>query len=105
MTTIDVSVLSLPVVDTTVLPAGSNPLSVAATSTSVVIADSNLGILVETLLLPGDVNQDGAVDFLDISPFIGILSVDGFQAEADIDGSGAVNFLDISPFIEILSGN
>ena len=105
LTTIDVSVLSSPVVDTTVLPTGSNPLSVAATSTSVVIADSNLGILVETLLLPGDVNQDGAVDFLDISPFIGILSVGGVQAEADIDGSGAVNFLDISPFIEILSGN
>ena len=105
LTTIDVSVLSSPVVDTTVLPTGSNPLSVAATSTSVVIADSNLGILVESLVLLGDVNQDGVVDFFDISPFIDILSTGGFQAEADIDLNGVVNFFDISPFIEILSGS
>lgn len=53
--------------------------------------------------LLGDVNQDGTVNFLDISPFIGILSVGGFQCEADCDGSGIINFLDISPFITILS--
>ena len=105
LSTIDVSVLSSPVVETTVLPTGSIPLGVAATNTSVVIADSNLGILVESLLLIGDVNQDGVVDFFDISPFIEILSANGFQAEADIDGNGVVNFFDISPFIEILSGN
>ena len=53
--------------------------------------------------LLGDVNLDGAVDFLDISPFILVLSTGGFQAEADIDQNGAVDFLDISPFISILS--
>ena len=58
----------------------------------------------ETVLL-GDVNLDGVVDFLDISPFISILSNTGFQAEADIDQSGVVDFLDISPFIGILSGS
>ena len=56
---------------------------------------------IEVLL--GDVNQDGSVDFLDISPFIGVLSSNGFQAEADINEDGEVNFLDISPFIGVLS--
>ena len=53
----------------------------------------------------GDVNLDGSVNFLDISPFVGVLSTGGFQAEADIDQNGVVNFLDISPFVGILSGN
>lgn len=52
----------------------------------------------------GDVNRDGAVNFLDISPFIAVLSVGGFQEEADIDRNGFVNFLDISPFIALLAG-
>ena len=104
-TSIDVSVLSSPVLQTTFLPTGSDPLGVAATSTSVVIADAELGVLVETLLLLGDVNQDGIVNFLDISPFIGLLSAGDTQAEADIDQNGTVNFLDISPFIGILAGN
>ena len=55
----------------------------------------------ETLL--GDVNLDGLVNFLDISPFIAVLSGGDFQAEADCDQSGFVNFLDIAPFIGILS--
>ena len=50
----------------------------------------------------GDVNTDGAVDFLDISPFITALTSGGIQCEADINEDGAVNFLDISPFIAIL---
>ena len=54
-------------------------------------------------VLLGDVNLDGEVDFLDISPFILILSTGDFQPEADIDESGSVDFLDISPFIIILS--
>ncbi len=54
--------------------------------------------------LLGDVNRDGVVDFLDIAPFIGLLTSGEFQAEADCDGSGGVNFLDIAPFIGILSG-
>ena len=53
--------------------------------------------------LLGDSNLDGVVNFLDISPFIAILSGDDFLAEADINGDGVVNFLDISPFISILA--
>ena len=55
-------------------------------------------------VLVGDVNLDGEVDFLDISPFITRLSTTEFQAEADIDGDGNVDFLDIAPFIALLSG-
>ena len=58
--------------------------------------------LVDSSLL-GDVNLDNSVNFLDISPFIALLSSGEFQAEADIDGNGFVNFLDISPFIGILA--
>ena len=55
--------------------------------------------------LLGDVNQDGTVNFLDISPFIGALALGSFQLEADINQDGSVNFLDIAPFIAMLSGS
>ena len=55
-------------------------------------------------VLLGDINLDGAVDFLDIAPFISVLAVAGFQAEADIDQNGVVDFLDITPLIDILAG-
>ena len=54
-------------------------------------------------LLLGDVNLDGTVNFLDISPLIAILANDGFQEEADVNQDGTVDFLDISPFINLLS--
>ncbi len=53
--------------------------------------------------LLGDVNQDGNVDFLDISPFISLLQTSDYLLEADINNDGEVNFLDISPFITLLS--
>ena len=56
-------------------------------------------------LLVGDVNRDGVVDFLDISPFISILSTSSHQDEADVNQDGDVSFLDISPFIALLSGS
>ena len=52
----------------------------------------------------GDVNRDGNVDFLDISPFILMLSAGEFSCAADVDQNGGVDFLDISPFIALLSG-
>ena len=57
-----------------------------------------------TTTLLGDVDLSGTVNFLDISPFIALLSSGKFQDEADIDRNGVVNFLDISPFIVVLSG-
>ena len=56
-----------------------------------------------TIAVPGDVNRDSAVSFLDITPFILVLSTGRFQSEADINDDGAVNFLDITPFILVLS--
>ena len=55
-------------------------------------------------VLKGDVNRDNVLNFLDISPFIVLLSSGGFQVEADCDQNGVLNFLDISPFIAALSG-
>ena len=66
-------------------------------------ANATLTVTLDATVLLGDVNQDGVVDFLDISPFIVVLSTGGFQAEADIDQNGVVDFLDISPFITIIA--
>ena len=60
---------------------------------------------VTTTAVCGDINLDGSVTFLDIAPFITLLSTGGFQAEADCDLSGMVTFLDIAPFIAALAGN
>ena len=54
--------------------------------------------------LLGDVNRDGAIDFKDISPFIGLLSTGNIQFEADVNQDGVVNFVDISGFINLLAG-
>jgi len=63
--------------------------------------DFQISEIVSTLL--GDVDQNGAVNFLDIGPFIGLLSSGLYQVEADINEDGEVNFLDIGPFIGLLS--
>ena len=51
----------------------------------------------------GDVNEDGAVNFLDISPLIGLLTSGEYSAAADTNEDGMVNFLDIAPFIGLLT--
>ena len=68
----------------------------------VVSLDGNVFRL-DSVTTLGDVNRDGVVDFLDISPFILVLSAGGSQAEADINGDGNVDFLDVSPFVVLLS--
>ena len=54
------------------------------------------------MVLLGDANCDGEINFVDIAAFIGILSSQGFKAEADVDMSGEVDFSDIPVFIQIL---
>ena len=51
----------------------------------------------------GDCNQDGVVNFSDISPFISTLSAGDFLGQADANQDGTINFLDVNPFIELLS--
>ena len=60
-------------------------------------------VTVSPTFVLGDVNGDGIVNFLDISPFIGVLTAGDFQNEADINRDSSVSFLDISPFIGVLS--
>ncbi len=55
-------------------------------------------------VLLGDVNLDGAVDLLDVAPFIDLISSGEFQFEADLNGDGFVNLLDVAPFVDLLSG-
>ena len=56
-------------------------------------------------VLIGDVNLDNTVSFLDIVPFVALLTTNMFQAEADINGDNMVTFLDIGPFVDILTGS
>ena len=66
------------------------------------------------MVVLGDVNDDGSVDNLDITTFIGALSAadeaafltqfpNGNYAAADIDMSGSPDNLDITPFIGLLT--
>ena len=55
-------------------------------------------------VLLGDVNRDGFVDLLDISPFVDLVSDGEFQTEADVNQDGVVDLLDIQPFVDILTG-
>lgn len=52
----------------------------------------------------GDINCDGAVNLLDVAPFVALITDGGFNAKADINGDGLVNLLDVSPFVALLSG-
>ena len=54
--------------------------------------------------LSGDLNGDGAINLLDVAPFIDALNSGTFSCEADINGDGTVNLLDVSGFIDLLAG-
>ena len=55
-------------------------------------------------ILLGDINQDGAVNLLDVQPFVDLLTGGGFQAEADLNSDGVVDLLDVQPFVSALTG-
>ena len=55
-------------------------------------------------ILKGDVNQDGAIDLLDVAPFVEALATGVFVAEADVDCSGSLDLLDVAPFVALLAG-
>lgn len=57
------------------------------------------------VLILGDVDLNGEVDFLETPPIIAVILSGKFQAEVDVNPNGVVNFLDISPFIMILNGS
>ena len=74
----------------------------AALSTSWVAAAPMPGAFENDFLI-ADVNLDGIVNFLDIAPFIAILTNNTYQIEADVNQDGVVSFLDISFFITELT--
>ena len=71
---------------------------------SYTVSNIRVGDSAPSPVLVCDVNRDGELNFLDIAPFIDVLSSNQFQAEADCNLDGMVNFLDIAPFIAALSG-
>ena len=52
----------------------------------------------------GDINQDGTINLLDVSPFVDLLSIGTYQCEGDVNEDGSVNLLDIETFVDLLSG-
>ena len=58
----------------------------------------------ENLIILGDCNLDDRVNFLDISPFISLLTSGDYLGQADMNRDGKLTFIDISSFIRLLSG-
>ena len=54
--------------------------------------------------LLGDVNEDGQINLLDVGPFVDLLAIGSYQAEADMDQNGLINLLDVQPFVDVLAG-
>ena len=91
---------------TIVTSEGTNPPATANIDQVRILTESSLQFVpLDDVCEIGDVNRDGEINFLDIAPFISVLSSGGFQCEADINADEVVNFLDISPFISLLSGS
>ncbi|MEM9412473.1 MAG: dockerin type I domain-containing protein [Planctomycetota bacterium] len=53
---------------------------------------------------PGDVNQDGKINLLDVDPFVNALANGTFLCEADMNEDGSVDLLDVDPFVSALAG-
>ena len=66
-------------------------------SSAVVVSDYQAGGLI------GDINGDGAVNLLDVSPFIEVLASGSYNSQADINLDGVVNLLDVQPFVDLLT--
>ena len=56
-------------------------------------------------VLLGDVNRDGVVNLLDVTPFVGLLSTGDYTANADMNVDGIVNLLDVALFVDALAGS
>lgn len=72
------------------------------------VAYAASSIVLSNFLRTGDVNDDGAVNNLDIAAFVGLLTGGGASGRSlfagDVNGDGAVNNLDIAPFVALLTG-
>ena len=81
-------------------------ISITFKSQNVVGLPSNPFVLEAefVLVIPGDVNGDGAVDVADIAEIIDVMAKGTNDAKADVNGDGAVDVADISAIISIMAG-
>lgn len=94
-----------------ILPEGKYVLTASTTAyTDIFTSDSIQATLTFDLeftqpgnFVLGDVNQDGAVNLLDVQPFVEVLVLGNFQDEADINQDESVDLLDVPLFVELLS--
>jgi hypothetical protein len=55
-------------------------------------------------ILLGDVNRDGLVNLLDVSPFVDVVTSGACNAQSDVNQDGVTNLLDVGPFVALISG-
>lgn len=60
--------------------------------------------IVYNVELPGDVNGDGQINGLDVSPFVDSVLAGPYNPFADMNLDGAVNGLDVDPFVNAVVG-
>ena len=75
---------------------------VAGVEWQLLYTNTSVVLIAEQGILLGDVNLDGAINLLDISPFVSLITDGEFQLEADINRDGEVNLLDVAPFVALL---
>lgn len=89
-----------------ILEGTAGQTAVAPCSTETYIVNSGFWQNFGCCLVPGDANNSGAVNILDVSYLINYLYKGGSapvcMPEADADGSGAVNLLDVTRLINYL---
>lgn len=56
-----------------------------------------------TVILEGDVNDDGTVDVADIATVIDVMSGTSTSDKADVNGDGTVDVADIATVIDIMA--
>lgn len=53
-------------------------------------------------VLPGDINRDGVVNLLDVSPFVELINSGDYRFEGDINRDLRISLLDIPAFVNLL---
>ena len=64
---------------------------------------SEVSVCLRSQVVLGDVNGDGLVNLLDVTPFIDAISSGQYMSEADTNCDGLVNLLDVETFIDLIS--
>ena len=65
---------------------------------------SSSSISLSQLPALGDVDLNGTIDLLDVSPFVDAIVSQKYQAEADVNRDCMVDLLDVAPFVGLISG-